>query len=67
MGISETTLQMVCEYMDKKTEEFTCAEVGVAIGRASVTAREALGILVRRGLVTKKKLPATKFCGITFI
>ena len=67
MGISETALQMVCKYMDTQTEPVTSAEVGAAIGRAAVTAREALGILVRRGLATKAKLPATKFCGITLI
>ena len=67
MGISETTLQMVCKYMDTQTEPVTSAEVGAAIGRAAVTAREALGILVRRGLATKAKLPATKVCGITLI
>lgn len=67
MGISETTLQMVCKYMDTQTEPVTSAEVGAAIGRAAVTARDALGILVRRGLATKAKLPATKFCGITLI
>lgn len=67
MGISETTLQMVCKYMDAQTEPVTSAEVGAAIGRAAVMAREALGILVRRGLATKAKLPATKFCGVTLI
>ncbi|NYS09335.1 putative transcriptional regulator [Xanthomonas phage PBR31] len=67
MGISETTLQMVCEYMDKQTEPVTCMDVGAAIGRAAVTAREALTILVRRGLATKAKLSAVKGCGVTLI
>lgn len=67
MGISETTLQMVCKYMDTQTEPVTCMDVGAAIGRAAVTAREALTILVRRGLATKAKLPATKGCGVTLI
>lgn len=65
MGISETTLQMVCKYMETRNESVTSVEVGAAIGRAAVTAREALGILVRRGLATKTKVSDPKFCGVT--
>lgn len=65
MGISETTLQLVCEYLDKQIEPVTCREVGAAVGRATVTAREALAILEKRGLVRKGKVPASQVCGVT--
>lgn len=66
MAISESTIQAICDFM-RPNEEATCEAVAHAVNKARVTAREALGIMVKRGLLTKKKSKCKRFGGISFI
>jgi len=64
MAISESTIRDICDFM-RPGSQAMCDEVASAIGKARVTTREALGIMVKRGLVTKKKSKCKKFGGIS--
>lgn len=66
MTVAESTIKAICDYMESN-KCVTCEMVADATNRARVTAREALSLMVSRGLVTKEKDPKGRTCGVRLL